>query len=90
MNLRQVVKCVFPYADDYELFVQRQADAELAMPAASRVATGLLGKIHNDVGRRDIDQIFLRAKPKRIRVFALSVEPARRANVAERFKLLSA
>src|ERR1700738_4030794 len=59
------------------------------MPSASRVAAGWLGKIHEHVGRYDINQILLRATTNRAQVLALSVQPSRRPDMAESFKLLA-
>jgi hypothetical protein len=90
LYLWQVVERMLPSADDYELFVQRQAYAKFAMPCTSAIAPRLLGDIHNDVGRCNVYQIFLRrTTTERGRVLALGVEPAACHGVTEIFKLLS-
>jgi hypothetical protein len=84
-----VVKCVFKRPDDRKTFAQSEAYAELTMPTAPRIAAGRLGKIHNDVGRYDIDQVLLRAKTERLWVFATGVKPSRRYDVSETLEILS-
>jgi hypothetical protein len=83
------MKCVLPWADYHESFVQRQADAKFTMPSTSRVAAGLLSEIHECVARYNVNQIFRRATTKCARVLALGVEPTRRYDVAQSLKLLA-
>jgi hypothetical protein len=59
------------------------------MPRTSTVAPRLLGEIYNAVGRCDIDQIFLCAKTKTVRVLAIGVEPSRGHDVTKVFKILA-
>jgi hypothetical protein len=83
------MKSMLKRPDDRKTFAQSEAYAKLTMPTAPRVAAGRLGKIHNDVGRYDIDQIFLRAKTERLRVFTTGVKPSGRYDVSETLKILS-